>query len=224
MKKIFWRVGIVIMLMLILAVLLFQFRGIFTSEEDLRTFVASTGSAAPLTLIILQLIQTIVPFVPGGIITLTGGYVFGVFLGTLYSFIGLVVGSIIVFSISRRYGRPFVKKIEKRIYIKKISLVIDTYGAPMLFLTRMLPFFPHDLLSYVIGSSKISRKKFILATALGFLPHAFVHNYIGDSVYQGRFGIGFYLVLVFFVIGGFVYIFRNKLLSFMLENKKHYKR
>jgi len=222
MMKKGWKFLATIVILLIVVLLFFWIKPLFLTLEDLRVFIQSTGAVAPLIFIVLQLLQTIIPFVPGGFITLSGGYLFGVILGTLYSLIGLVLGSFIVFSISNKYLAPRVKKSNSKT-VKKFNLLLKAYGSPALFFTRMTPFFPHDLFSYVVGASSISRKKFMIATTLGFLPHAFIHSYVGDSVYQGNYGIGFYLVIAIMVFGGMVYIFKDKIMDYLLRNKKKYK-
>ena len=217
-----WKFLITCGIILMVVFLFLWLRPLFLKQDDIRIFIQSIGVVAPLIFIGLQLLQTIIPFVPGGFITLSGGYLFGVVLGTLYSLIGLVLGSFIVFSISNKYLAPYVKKSKNK-NVRKLNLLLKAYCSPLLFVTRMIPFFPHDLFSYVVGSSSISRKKFMIATVLGFLPHAFIHSYVGDSVYQGIYGIGFYLILVIMVFGGMIYIFKDKIIDYLLMNKKKYK-
>ena len=83
----------------------------------------------------------------------------------------------------------------------------------------IIPFLPHDIISYVIGTTTISRKKFILATLFGFLIHSSIHNYVGDSLYKGEFTIGFFLVIGFFLLSGIIVLSKNKIIEHFLNEK-----
>jgi len=215
-----WELVIVVIVFLVLFLLLLKYRYIFDNKEQIRIFMESLGIIGPLVLILLQMVQVIIPFIPGGIITLSGGYVFGTYLGTLYSVIGMVLGSLIVFTISKKLGRPFVEKIIDKKEIKRVDKFIKKHGESSLFFSRIMPFFPHDIISYAVGLTSISRRKFLIATTLGFLPHSFVHNYIGDSIYRGVFDFKFYLLLTVIVILGISYLFRRQIKIFLLKKKR----
>jgi len=223
MKSKNWKYILVFVFIFILLLVLFvgiKYYKSFEVKEDVREFIEQFGVMAPLALIALQLFQTIVPFMPGGIITLTGGYLFGVFLGTFYSLIGLVIGSFIVFTLSKKYGRPLFKKIANKKLYKNINSASKKYGAMFLFVTRIMPFFPHDIISYSVGTTSISRKDFILATIFGFLIHSFIHNYVGDSIYKGEFTIWFYLIIILFVLGAIVYLLKDKIIERLSKREK----
>jgi uncharacterized membrane protein YdjX (TVP38/TMEM64 family) len=213
-----YLIGFVIFFLIVIFYLLYSIKHILLDKEIVRDFIASTGAYAPLVLIGLQLFQTIVPFVPGGIITMSGGYLFGVFKGTLYSLIGIFLGSLIVFQIARTFGRPLFDKKKDTAFYKDINAASKKYGFIFLLLTRMMPFFPHNILSYALGTTDIPRVKFVLATIIGFSVHSFFHNYIGNSVYNEAFNWGFYLILMFFVIGMAVFVFRKQILRWLVSS------
>jgi len=86
----------------------------YTNPDEIRTFIEGFGIFGPLVFIFFQFLQVIIFFVPGAVFTIAGGYLFGTFVGTVYSIIGTMIGSILVFLVSRKYGRPFVEKIVHR--------------------------------------------------------------------------------------------------------------
>lgn len=75
--------------------------GIFTSVASLQKFLQQYGIWAPLIFMILQIIQIIIPVIPGGITTAFGVVMFGPLWGFVYNYISICLGSIIVFLISR---------------------------------------------------------------------------------------------------------------------------
>jgi len=219
-----WEIVIFSLLFVVLVILFFKYRYLFDDKQQIRLFLQGFGILAPLGLIVLQMIQVIIPFIPGGIITLSSGFVFGAYLGTIYSVLGMIIGSFIVFSISRKLGRPFVEKVISKKELMHIDLFIKKHGESALFLSRIMPFFPHDIISYAIGLTAITKRKFILASTFGFLPHAFVHNYVGDSFYKGQFELMFYLLITLVILIGIAYLFRHELKKFIFKEFRLFKK
>ena len=86
-------------------------RGIFHSVASLQAFIKQFGNYAVLCFILLQIVQVIIPILPGGISSVAGMLMFGNLQGLLYSYLGLIIGEFIGFLLVRYYGRSFVKII-----------------------------------------------------------------------------------------------------------------
>lgn len=86
---------------------------IFTSSEALKLFLERVGGLGPIIFIIIQIVQVIIPVIPGGISTAVGVLVFGPVYGFIYNYICVIIGSIIVFIISKKYGMKVIKKYLK---------------------------------------------------------------------------------------------------------------
>ena len=111
-KKLDYVCGVFALIVITLAVIYHnELRLIYTSPETVKQFIAGFGIFAPITFIFLQILQVVVFIIPSSVFTISGGYAFGTVLGTIYSLIGIMIGSIIVFYFSRKLGRPFVEKI-----------------------------------------------------------------------------------------------------------------
>ena len=136
--------------------------GIFEDKNILVDYIKSVGILAPIIFIILQIFQVIIPIIPGGVSCLAGVLAFGPTLGFIYNFVGLMIGSNIVYYISKRYGINLIKKIFKENTINKYLTYINNNKFKKIFLIGIiLPFFPDDLLCYIAGISTISFKEFI---------------------------------------------------------------
>lgn len=125
-----------------------------------------------------------------------GSAIFGPLFVSVYATLGWLLGSLIAFVIARHLGKPFlslfisIEKIEK--YEEYLSGRIEFWG---LVLLRMV--MPVDLLSYAVGLlSKISFKKYMLATFLGVAPFAFIFSYISDALTQKQ-----YIVFIVYSAG-----------------------
>ncbi|MFR8033710.1 MAG: TVP38/TMEM64 family protein [Lachnospiraceae bacterium] len=143
--------------------------GIFKSQESLSNFIRQTGIWAPLIFTLIQLIQVIIPVLPGFVTCVVGAIAFGPVLGFLYSYIGICAGSILAFLIARRYGVGCVKKIiGEHAYDKYIRWLEKGNKFNLLFgLAIFLPAAPDDVLCFIAGLTRMSTKKFVTIILLG---------------------------------------------------------
>jgi uncharacterized membrane protein YdjX (TVP38/TMEM64 family) len=89
----------------------FRYSYILKNPNMLKEVIRSYGNFSVLVFISMQVIQVVVFFIPGEFIQIAGGYIFGTFLGTMISLIGITLGSIIVYFISNNYGKPLIEKL-----------------------------------------------------------------------------------------------------------------
>lgn len=143
--------------------------GIFESRASLSNFIQGMGIWAPLIFTLIQIIQVIIPVLPGFVTCVVGAIAFGPVLGFLYSYIGVCMGSILAFLIARRYGVECVKKIiGENAYHKYIGWLEKGNKFNLLFgLAIFLPAAPDDVLCFIAGLTRMSTKKFITIILLG---------------------------------------------------------
>lgn len=84
---------------------------LFVSAEALELFLDRFGLFAPVLFIVIQIIQVVIPILPGAIGCLGGVLIFGPVWGFVYNYVGISLGSVLAFILSKRYGRPFVYNI-----------------------------------------------------------------------------------------------------------------
>lgn len=132
------------------------------TREEMQQFISSTGAVAPLVFIFVSFLQvTFVP-IPGSVTILAGNYLFGAGLSFLYSYIGMMFGSVLAFALGRWIGRPFVNWVTGG-SDKTDALVERLKGREnvLLFFMFFLPFFPDDILCSVAGILPVSWRTFI---------------------------------------------------------------
>src|SRR5512135_1354584 len=112
----------------------FQAWHFFGNRERVNTFVRSFGSYAPLVFIGLQILQVLVAPIPGEFTGFLGRYLFGIVPGLIYSTVGLSLGSLFAFLISRRLGISFVRRFMGRELMKKFESFIERQGAFLTFI------------------------------------------------------------------------------------------
>jgi len=163
----------------------------------------------------LQTAQVLFAPIPGQITGIASGYLFGIFLGTIYSMIGALLGSLIVFSLSRKLGRPFVEKILKPETIKKFDYISGEKGEFALFMIFLLPAFPDDAVCFIAGLTKIPIKKLLLITFLGRLPGFIILNMVGAGIATSQTKFAVIIFSIFMAVSFFIYIYRLKLEKFI---------
>lgn len=148
-------------------------------QEALRVHVAAAGAWGPVLLALLQLVQMVVAFIPGQLLTMAGGYLYGFPLGlalNLALLIGLSQG---LFLLSRRFGRPLATRLASPALLQRLDGVLEREGLPILVISFMLPFLPADAMNLVAGLSAMSPLRFLLASTVGRLPGAVLLTLVG---------------------------------------------
>lgn len=142
--------------------------GIFSSQERLEQFLAQAGVLAPGIFLLIQIVQVIIPILPGGVTCLIGVVVFGPVWGFIYNYAGLVIGSIISFLLIRKYGRALtLKLVSEKNYNKYIGWLEKGKKFQILFAAAIfLPGFPDDVLCMLAGLSGMSFGRFTLIMLL----------------------------------------------------------
>ena len=98
------------------------FAGVLQSKETLSAFIQQAGIWGPPLFIFLQILQTVVPIIPGALTSVAGVFIYGHIVGTIYNYIGIVIGCAIIFHLARTYGPAFVQSVvSKRTYDKYIG-------------------------------------------------------------------------------------------------------
>lgn len=152
---------------------------IFTSEEALRDFLSYVGPIAPYAFLLIQTIQVIFPFIPSTITIPLGTIIFGVGQGFLLNYIGIVIGAVINFSLTRRYGRSLIELFmsEERLDKYMNWLDKDNRFNKMFTLAMFFPLSPDDMLCYIAGLTPISFKRFFLTMSAGKPLTILVYSY-----------------------------------------------
>ena len=151
---------------------------VFSDRQRLQGMLQSAGALAPLLFLALLIFQAVIAPLPAPALAIAGGYGFGVLEGFLLTWLGSLVGGVISFGISRRFGRRFVAESRRA---ERFDRFVEENGAALIFLLRLIPLVSFDAVSYAAGLSSIRFGSFLLATALGMLPGTFAFVYLGGS-------------------------------------------
>ena len=149
--------------------------------ETLHAWIDKSGSAAPLIFVLVYALAT-VAFVPGSVITLAGGALFGPLWGTLWNLAGATFGAALAFLSARHVGAEWVEKRAGRA-MRRLNDGVSAEGWRFVAFVRLVPLFPFNLLNYALGLTRIGFLPYVVATWIFMIPGAFAYTYLG---YVGR--------------------------------------
>ncbi len=170
------RVMIVLAVVVVLVLLGRQLSG---QLPRLTTAVDALGVWGPIVFIAAYAVAC-VAFVPASLLTLAAGALFGVVRGTVFVLIGATLGSLAAFLIARYLARDWIAaRVAKDPRFAAIDAAIAEQGRKVVFLLRLSPVIPFNVLNYALGLTTVRVGDFILASA-GMLPGTLLYVYSGN--------------------------------------------
>ncbi|MDF1576919.1 MAG: TVP38/TMEM64 family protein [Desulfobulbales bacterium] len=168
-----------------LTTILGQLKNFKTESDELRAAILAYGPYAPLFFIAIQIFQVILAPIPGEVSGLVGGYVFGTWPCFLYSTIGLTIGSLIAFGGGRLLGSFLTDRFRHTRFYRSFNHLICRGDYLIPFILFILPGFPKDSLSYLLGMSSMPLPIFIFVAGVGRMPGTLLLSANGAEAYSG---------------------------------------
>ena len=146
--------------------------------QNTLQWINGLGALGGIVFIAIYILATLA-FLPAAILTLGAGVIFGVIWGSLYVFIGATLGAVAAFLVGRYVARGWVKqKISSYKKFANIDQAVSKEGLKIVFLIRLSPLFPFNLLNYALGVTSVSLKDYFLAS-FGMIPGTIMYVYLG---------------------------------------------
>jgi uncharacterized membrane protein YdjX (TVP38/TMEM64 family) len=147
--------------------------------EDFKSWVQTLGVWGPIVFIIGYAVGT-VAFIPGTVLTLAAGAIFGVVAGTAYVFVAATLGACSAFLVARYFARSSIEhRIAGNQKFSAIDRAIAGEGRKITFLLRLSPVFPFNLLNYALGLTRVSFADYTIAS-IGMIPGTLLYVYLGS--------------------------------------------
>lgn len=191
------------------------------SVEDMRNFISGAGSFAVIVFILMQILQVLALPLPGVVPIGAGVALFGALKGGIFSFIGIMLGSVIAFFIGRVLGYKAVKWLVGDSVDKTLEMVKGKDKVVLSFMF-LFPFFPDDILCFVSGLSSMSVKYFLIVITITRLISVFLTSFSVSGVlipYNTWWGIMIWIVLFVATLAITVLIYKKgeKIEKFFLK-------
>jgi len=140
------------------------------------------GFLGILLFIVVMAIQGLIIPIPSEIVLLAAGIIWGILGGGVMGIIGSMAAALLCFYISKKGGRPLVKKFVGDKAIDLADNFIHKYGMGAIIVTRFLPFIAFDPISYASGLVDMDIKKYSIGTLIGSIPRAFFYSWLGSTL------------------------------------------
>jgi uncharacterized membrane protein YdjX (TVP38/TMEM64 family) len=190
--------------------------------EQFREWILNFGIFAGIIFILLYAIAPIL-LIPGSILSLSAGTIFGPLMGSIYVIIGASIGAIISFFTARYFGHAIQEKLSqaKGLGMDKLEDQFKHRGFFIVLLLRLIPLFPYSILNYALGLTMVPARDYVLGTILGMIPGVFAYVYLGSNI----FNVGspeFYVAIgVFGLFIGVPLLFRQRILAWLHKSHEH---
>lgn len=150
--------------------------------DPFREWVEARGAWGPVVFILVMALSVLFAPVPNVPIFMAAGLAWGTILGTAYSLVGLMLGSVAAFYVSRILGRRHLPRLIGRKAAARLDDLVDTFGGRVVFWARMLPVVNFDWISFLAGMTSIRFWPFFLYSLAGMLFPTFIGVAAGDGL------------------------------------------
>jgi uncharacterized membrane protein YdjX (TVP38/TMEM64 family) len=156
-------------------------------HQFMKDKLVQWGAAAPIIFIVIQALQVVLAPIPGEVTGILGGFVFGQWLGLLYSTIGLTLGSLGAFALGRWLGDSYVRNLVSEETWNKLGFIVEAEGTILCFIIYLIPGLPKDIICYLFGLSPMPFWVFAVVSSLGRIPGTWVLSAQGAKTATGHY-------------------------------------
>lgn len=181
----------------------------YSNPEKFREYIESFGVLGFLVMLLIQIAQIIVAFIPGELVEFIAGTIYGWLGGLLLCSLGILTGQFIIFKIVRVLGKNFVTKVAGSKVMTKFKFLQDEKKLKrVIFFLFFIPGTPKDLIAYIVPLTKIKIRDFLILTLFARLPSVISSTYAGDAFADKNLVnliVIYSIVLIFTVVGLAIY-------------------
>lgn len=195
---------------------LYSDNGMAALEQRLDKY---SGFVGVLIFTFIQALQVVIAVIPP--IQVVGGVLFGWFWGGLLSFLGTLLGTMAIFALVKKFGRPIVEAFVDEKQLKKFKFLQDEKKLTViLIILYLIPGIPKDVISYIVPLTPISKRDFFYYVMPCRLPAIMLSTILGSNVKSGNFTIALVVLGIAIVLGIIGYLFKDVILNKMKQHKK----
>ncbi len=189
-----------------------------------RSFLQENIVAGAVIFIGVCFLQVVVAFIPGEVVEVLAGWLFGPFWGTVIALSGIMLGSVAVMLLVRKLGRRYVEAFYPKEKLDALPILNDPKKRnPLVFLLFFIPGTPKDFLTYLVGLTDMSIPMYILLTTVARIPSILTSTLLGGNLSEGKWMTALWVFVITAVISGagyIVYMLIQKRLNKDEKNKK----
>ena len=187
----------------------------YSSKRAVGEFLKNFGPWTPVAFIAVQALQVVLAPIPGEATGILGGYLFGTWLGFLYSTVGLTLGSVTAFLLGRWLGLPVVRRVVSKEVYHKFDFISRAGGELVTLVCFLIPGFPKDYLCFLLGVSPLQFGMFFMISTFGRMPGTWLLSVQGAKMRDAQYVEFVIYLLVAAFAAVMAYIYRDKIYRWM---------
>ena len=173
------------------------------AQARFEAWVGGLGPAGVLVMLGIQVLQIVVAVIPGEVVQVMAGVMYGTWGGLALCLSGSFVASALVFAMVRRLGRDFVIRLFGEDKLDRFSFLNDSSKLETLvFVLFLIPGMPKDLLTYLVPLTPIGLGKFMLLSTIARIPGMVASTLVGSSITDANWPLIIGVFAVVIVVGG----------------------
>lgn len=210
-------------LMVVIMVLLWPYIHEVFEPGGLSRVIDDVRNAGPLGFLILlamQFMQIVVAFIPGEVVQMAAGMMYGPWLGAAVILLGCIISSAFVFAVVHRLGAPFVQDMVPTKYLAKFRAFEESGKLSIVvFILFLIPAMPKDTFTYLVPLTNMRMRDFLILSNVGRIPGIVISTYAANGLVDGNITQSLIIFAVVAVIAIVAIIFRDKIMNLLHHDK-----
>ncbi|HPJ01367.1 MAG TPA: VTT domain-containing protein [Candidatus Limiplasma sp.] len=183
-------------------------------REQFKAWVISLGSLGYLVMIAIQIVQIIIAFIPGEIVEILAGVMYGGFGGLFLCLIGCVIASSGIFLLSKKLGAKFTQRFFSKDNLDRFAYLKDARKLEIVvFILFLLPGTPKDMLTYVAGTTPMRLPQFLLISTFARIPSIVSSTFIGSSILRSNWPVPVLIFSVTALLGILGIVYKDRIMD-----------
>lgn len=189
-------------------------------RAQLETIISGDLVLGIAIFLVLQVLQVVVAIIPGGVIQILGGVLFGGFWGTVLCVCGVLLGTLIIYLMVKYFGKPIVEAFFDDKVVGRFVFLQDSKKLELtVFILFLIPGIPKDMLTYIAPLTKIKMSSFLVLSTLARLPAIIMSTVFGSSLSDGNIVTAVIIFAIVAIAGIIGILYKDKCID-MLRNLK----
>ena len=174
----------------------------------------SAGPAGVFILLGMQFLQVVVAFIPGEVVQLAAGLMYGPILGALIILFGCLFSSAVIYQLVHMLGAPFVQGMVSTEHLEKFR-TFETSGKldAVVFILFLIPGLPKDVFTYVVPLTDMDIKRFLTLTTIGRIPGVVASTYVASAMARGDITSSVIVSVIVVAVAICAFVFREKIMD-----------
>ena len=210
-------------LMVVIMVLLWPYIHEVFEPGGLSRVIDDVRNAGPLGFLILlamQFMQIVVAFIPGEVVQMAAGMMYGPWLGAAVILLGCIISSAFVFAVVHRLGAPFVQDMVPTKYLDKFRAFEESGKLSIVvFILFLIPAMPKDTFTYLVPLTNMRMRDFLVLSNVGRIPGIVISTYAANGLVDGNITQSIIIFAVVAVIAIVAIVFRDKIMNLFHHDK-----